>query len=205
MKIGAKVQFFNFKMREARARLGLSQSALGELCGEGIGINVIGQIERLGTFSASGLRGINQKLATIANVLETDFDVLFPQEYLDMLQQEKAPRMITSFLWVREISLDQLYDEGQNIDEFLLTDGEIQTTKDLELKTVMDRVLESLTQREKAVIDVRFGLSGWHPLSLEETGKAFGVTRERIRQIEGKALRRLRHPKNRRKLRDFLI
>ena len=54
------------------------------------------------------------------------------------------------------------------------------------------------------VIRMRYGLDDGHPRTLEEVGKAFGVTRERIRQIEAKALRKLRHPSRSRKLRDYV-
>ena len=65
-------------------------------------------------------------------------------------------------------------------------------------------MLEELTEREKEVLRLRFGLEDGHPYTLEEVGKRFGVTRERIRQIEAKALRKLRHPSRSKKLRDFL-
>lgn len=65
-------------------------------------------------------------------------------------------------------------------------------------------VLETLTEREQKVLKLRFGLEDGHPRTLEEVGKEFNVTRERIRQIEAKALRKLRHPSRSRKLKDYL-
>ena len=65
-------------------------------------------------------------------------------------------------------------------------------------------VLETLTEREQKVIRLRFGLDDGHARTLEEVGKEFNVTRERIRQIESKALRKLRHPSRSRKLKDYL-
>ena len=65
-------------------------------------------------------------------------------------------------------------------------------------------MLEDLTDREKQVLRFRFGLEDGHPYTLEEVGRRFGVTRERIRQIEAKALRKLRHPSRSKKLRDFI-
>ena len=65
-------------------------------------------------------------------------------------------------------------------------------------------MLNTLTPREKKVIVLRFGLVDGHPRTLEEVGKEFNVTRERIRQIEAKALRKLRHPSRSRKLKDYL-
>lgn len=68
----------------------------------------------------------------------------------------------------------------------------------------LEEALGSLTERESKVLRMRFGLDGNKPLTLEEVGRVFGVTRERIRQIESKALRKLRHPSRRRKLQDYL-
>ena len=72
------------------------------------------------------------------------------------------------------------------------------------LKEQLDEVLGTLTPREAKVLSMRFGLEGGHPHTLEEVGKYFNVTRERIRQIEAKALRKLRHPSRSKKLKDFL-
>ena len=65
-------------------------------------------------------------------------------------------------------------------------------------------VLDSLTGRERRVLQLRFGLEDGRARTLEEVGKEFNLTRERIRQIEGTALRKLRHPSRSRKLRDYL-
>ena len=72
------------------------------------------------------------------------------------------------------------------------------------LKEQIDKVLGELTDREKRVLQLRFGLKDGHARTLEEVGKEFNVTRERIRQIEGKALRKLRHPTRSRKLKGYL-
>ncbi|MBE5738448.1 MAG: RNA polymerase sigma factor RpoD [Clostridiales bacterium] len=71
------------------------------------------------------------------------------------------------------------------------------------LKTQLLQVIETLTPREQKVIRLRYGLDDCHPRTLEEVGKEFNVTRERIRQIEAKALRKLRHPNRSKKLQDF--
>ena len=68
----------------------------------------------------------------------------------------------------------------------------------------LGEVLETLTDREKKVLQLRFGLNDGKSRTLEDVGQYFGVTRERIRQIEAKALRKLRHPTRIKKLRDFL-
>ena len=73
--------------------------------------------------------------------------------------------------------------------------------------TLADRIIEmtgTLTEREQKVLTLRFGLEDGRARTLEEVGREFNVTRERIRQIEAKALRKLRHPSRSRKLKDYL-
>ncbi len=72
------------------------------------------------------------------------------------------------------------------------------------LKEQLNEVLDTLTEREKKVLTLRFGLEDGRARTLEEVGKEFNVTRERIRQIEAKALRKLRHPSRSRKLKDYM-
>ena len=72
------------------------------------------------------------------------------------------------------------------------------------LKGHITDVLGTLSPREQKVLELRFGLKDGRTRTLEEVGKEFGVTRERIRQIEAKALRKLRHPSRSKRLRDYL-
>ena len=72
------------------------------------------------------------------------------------------------------------------------------------LREQLGEVMDTLTSRERKVLSLRFGLEDGRARTLEEVGKEFEVTRERIRQIEAKALRKLRHPSRSRKLKDFL-
>ncbi len=72
------------------------------------------------------------------------------------------------------------------------------------LREQLMEALETLTEREQKVLRLRFGLDDGRPRTLEEVGKEFHVTRERIRQIEAKALRKLRHPSRSKKLKDYL-
>jgi RNA polymerase primary sigma factor len=86
-------------------------------------------------------------------------------------------------------------------DESSLSPADVATRQ--MLKEQMDDVLDSLSSRERRVLQLRFGLEDGRQRTLEEVGREFGVTRERIRQIEAKALRKLRHPTRSKKLRDY--
>jgi RNA polymerase primary sigma factor len=85
-----------------------------------------------------------------------------------------------------------------------LTPPPSQTAYENMLRDRVEQVLSSLSPREERILKLRFGLENGHPYTLEEVGQKFGLTRERIRQIEGKALRRLRHPCRSRLLKDYL-
>ena len=72
------------------------------------------------------------------------------------------------------------------------------------LREQLAGVLDTLTERERKVVELRFGMVDGQPRTLEEVGSAFGVTRERIRQIESKTMSKLRHPSRSQVLRDYL-
>ena len=100
---------------------------------------------------------------------------------------------------------------GEEADSFLgdfIEDSEAPSPTDQAsqqlLREQIDSIFASLTPREVRILQLRFGLVDGYSYTLEEVGKKFGVTRERIRQIEAQALGRLRHPSRSRKLRDFL-
>lgn len=98
-------------------------------------------------------------------------------------------------------------EDGSNLGDFVADDGNASTEEKAEsvfLREEIDAMLQGLSPREREVITLRFGLETGHPMTLEEVGKRFRVTRERIRQIETAALRKLRNPSRSRKIRDFL-
>lgn len=132
-------------------------------------------------------------------------------------EEELAKKMNTSVDKIREIykisqdpvSLETPIGEEDDShlgdfikDERSLSPEEFATNE--MLKDEISQVLETLTEREEKVVRLRFGLEDGKPRTLEEVGQMFGVTRERIRQIEAKALRKLRHPSRSRKLRDYI-
>ena len=92
--------------------------------------------------------------------------------------------------------LDVIHDDGQPTPDFNLMDES--------LKVEIDRALETLSQREAEVVRLYFGLNREHPLTLEEIGELFNLTRERVRQIKEKAIRRLRHASRSKVLRTYL-
>src|SRR5262245_59803010 len=98
-------------------------------------------------------------------------------------------------------------EEDSHLGDFIEDRGVVSPADaviNINLKEMTEQVLNMLTPREERVLKMRFGLEDGTERTLEEVGRAFGVTRERIRQIEAKALRKLRHPSRSRRLRAFL-
>jgi RNA polymerase primary sigma factor len=98
-------------------------------------------------------------------------------------------------------------EEDSELGQFVedqLTPTPIESTYAKLLREKIDEVLDTLPPREARILRLRFGLENGHNYTLEEVGEKFGLTRERIRQIESKALRRLRHPRRSRQLREYI-
>lgn len=99
-------------------------------------------------------------------------------------------------------------EDDSNLGDFVADINTVTPEQNIEsvmLREHIDLLLQDLKDREKQVIILRFGLEDGHPRTLEEVGKEFNVTRERIRQIEAKALRKLRNPVRSKKIKDFLM
>lgn len=135
----------------------------------------------------------------------------------DPLPEEIAKRMGVSVERVREISKISQEpvsletpigeEEDSHLGDFIEDEDALAPAEAASfflLREQLDDVLDTLTPREKKVLQLRFGLNDGRARTLEEVGNVFGVTRERIRQIEAKALRKLRHPSRSKKLKDYL-
>jgi RNA polymerase primary sigma factor len=145
---------------------------------------------------------------------ETILTALAEDERLDPILSRKLRRAANRVEQIMRISQEPMSLEtpvGSEEDSYLgdfikdetLPEPDDAASKQL-LREQMRTILESLNHRERQVLEMRFGLKDGQGHTLEEVGQAFGVTRERIRQIEAKALRKLRHPLRSRKLRDYL-
>jgi RNA polymerase primary sigma factor len=132
-----------------------------------------------------------------------------PEEIASVLGLE--PRKVQ---WMLKVSWQPLSlehpvgeEEDSELGSFIEDDATptpSQSVYDNLLREKVEEVLATLTPREARILRLRFGLQNGRSYTLEEVGQKFGLTRERIRQIEGKALRRLRHPRRSRQLRDYL-
>ena len=127
------------------------------------------------------------------------------------LDMELSPEKVREILKISQepVSLETPIgeEEDNHLGDFIEDRGAIAPADAASyqlLKELVEDVLDTLNVRERRVLQLRFGLEDGRSRTLEEVGREFGVTRERIRQIEAKALRRLRHPSRSRKLKDFL-
>lgn len=147
--------------------------------------------------------------------IERQMTLELNREPTDAELSKKMGLSVEKIAEIRKISQDPVSLEtpiGEEEDSHLgdfLADERTMSPEDFAtyeiLKDELKQVLDTLTVREKEVLELRFGLFDGSSHTLEEVGKQFKVTRERIRQIEAKALRKLRHPSRAKKLRDFLI
>ena len=202
MKVGAKITLFNYVMRCRRKELGLTQKELAYQAG--VSLLDITNIELLKTVTGR-IPVVAEKLARVAVTLHMDFNELFPKDYLEALEQNKLPPSRSRpFLWMREVSLDQLLDSGEIDPDQLLLPSPDQLFDQSNLPEAIASILATLPDRERRVIEMRFGFGSGKKMTLQEVGDAMGIGRARVRQIESKALRRLRHPGHLRHIRGYL-
>jgi len=143
---------------------------------------------------------LEQKLGRIPNTEELAAEMNVPVNKVDwMLRVSWLPLSLES-----PINDDEEDSELGMFVEDQQTPSPIQSAYTKMLREKIEVVLETLPPREARILRLRFGLENGHTYTLEEVGQKFGLTRERIRQIESKALRRLRHPRRSRQLKEYL-
>jgi RNA polymerase sigma factor (sigma-70 family) len=191
----------NHRMRGRRRALGLTQQELSILAR--VSVSDIQAMERFAEVTGK-VRQVHHKLHQIANVLELDFDELFPPSYLQTLEEWKLSPFRRPFAWAREVPVGSLSPREYR---FAFTDEPMQQVdaaldRSL-LRNLLDEFLKEFTPRERRVVEERFGWRGEDAKTFEEVGMLFNVSRERIRQLESRVLRRLRHPTRSKLLRSF--
>lgn len=186
----------NSRLVDTRKAMGFTQVVMAKALA--ISASYLGHIETLRMVPSARL------MEEIADLLDKPVDYLFPPVLL------RAIREGLFDVRTAEISPPHLAYLTDRASPGLLSDGgqgaegiEDEVDRAL-LHEKVDEVLHELTYRERTVIELRFGLKDGQARTLEEVGQDFNVTRERIREIEGKALRKLRHPVHSRKLKGYL-
>jgi RNA polymerase primary sigma factor len=163
-----------------------------------IPVHMIETINRLGRVSRNLLQELGREptVEEIAEAMSRGQEVIVtPEKVREIIKVSQQP-----------VSLETPIGEDSHLGDFIEDRGALAPAEAAAtqlLKEQVEAVLDSLTGRERRVLQLRFGLEDGHARTLEEVGKEFNVTRERIRQIEAKALRKLRHPSRSRKLKDY--
>ena len=132
-----------------------------------------------------------------------------PEELAEVLEVSTNEVIDTLKISGRHVSMDAPFVQGEDntLLDVLENDGDVRPDQGLmsdSLRREVQRALSTLTQREADVIALYFGLNGEHPMTLEEIGEKFDLTRERVRQIKEKAIRRLRHTSRSKALKPYL-
>jgi RNA polymerase primary sigma factor len=132
-----------------------------------------------------------------------------PDELAEVLEVTTAEVVDTMKISGRHVSMDAPFVQGEENSLLDVLENDLEETPDSELmndslRREVQRALSTLTQREADVISLYFGLNGEHSMTLEEIGEKFNLTRERVRQIKEKAIRRLRHTSRSKALKPYL-
>lgn len=190
-RFGLKQRIFNWYMRVARERIGLLQKDLGRLVG--VSKEAICSYENLRTFPRPAIQ------EKIAEALRVPAESIFPP-WLKEFKLKAVPAAIEE----RSISLTETISLKLIRPEMLMIEGPEEEAERSALKDQINEELKTLKPRERKVLELRFGLGDEEPMTLEKIGREMGVTSARIRQIEVRALKKLRRPARSRKLKEFL-
>ncbi|HEX2744046.1 MAG TPA: RNA polymerase sigma factor RpoD [Streptosporangiaceae bacterium] len=143
-------------------------------------------------------RQLHQELGREASTNEIAAEMgLEPERVAEIRRIAQEPVSLQSPIGEEESDLGDFIEDADAV-------VPIEAAAFIMLQDQLERVLDELAEREQRIIQLRFGLTDGHPRTLEEVGREFGVTRERIRQIESKTLAKLRHPSRAQMLREFL-
>lgn len=126
---------------------------------------------------------------------------------LDLSSEQLMQLLVYSDMYTSTASLNDVVGDDEETEKIEFIPDPAMNTEEMaindRLREDLKKAISTLTQREQKIIDLRFGLTTGKEMTLEQVGKEFNVTRERIRQIEAKALRKLRHPSRSRRLKDY--
>ncbi len=143
-------------------------------------------------------RQLHQELGREASACEIAAEMgLEPERVAEIQRIAQEPVSLQSPIGEEESDLGDFIEDADAV-------VPMEAAAFIMLQDQLERVLDQLAEREQRIIQLRFGLTDGHPRTLEEVGREFGVTRERIRQIESKTLAKLRHPSRAQMLREFL-
>jgi RNA polymerase primary sigma factor len=143
-------------------------------------------------------RQLHQELGREATTAEIAAEMgLEPERVAEIQRIAQEPVSLQSPIGEEESDLGDFIEDADAV-------VPIEAAAFIMLQDQLERVLDQLAEREQRIIQLRFGLTDGHPRTLEEVGREFGVTRERIRQIESKTLAKLRHPSRAQMLREYL-
>ena len=143
-------------------------------------------------------RQLHQELGREAGIEEIAAEMgLEPERVAEIQRIAQEPVSLQSPIGEEESDLGDFIEDADAV-------VPIEAAAFIMLQAQLERVLDQLAEREQRIIQLRFGLTDGHPRTLEEVGREFGVTRERIRQIESKTLAKLRHPSRAQVLREYL-
>jgi RNA polymerase primary sigma factor len=164
------------------------------------------RIVRLPLNRVGSLNKISKTFSELEQKFEREFS---PEELAEVLEVTAAEVVDTMKISGRHVSMDAPFVQGEenSLLDVLENDGDEKPDDGLmtdSLRKEVQRALSTLTQREADVITLYFGLNGEHAMTLEEIGEKFNLTRERVRQIKEKAIRRLRHTSRSKTLKPYL-